>query len=131
MRKTHSIELQVRDYECDAQGIVNNAVYLHYLEYARHSFLQDRGISFQDLIARGIFLVVVRAEIDYSKPLRGGDMMRVETGVEKMSRLKFNFHQRILSLPAEEAVLKARITGTSLDKKGRPRFFPDIDELLT
>jgi acyl-ACP thioesterase len=30
------LEFSVRDYECDLQGVVNNAVYQHYLEYARH-----------------------------------------------------------------------------------------------
>lgn len=29
------IDLKVRDYECDLQGIVNNGVYFNYLEHAR------------------------------------------------------------------------------------------------
>ncbi|NLI24182.1 MAG: acyl-CoA thioesterase, partial [Bacteroidales bacterium] len=28
------LEMEVRDYECDIQGIVNNAVYMNYLEHA-------------------------------------------------------------------------------------------------
>ncbi|MDD6687289.1 acyl-CoA thioesterase, partial [Sodaliphilus pleomorphus] len=31
-----SVEIPVRDYELDAEGIVNNANYLHYMEYTRH-----------------------------------------------------------------------------------------------
>ena len=34
------IALPVRDYECDMQGYVNNAVYQNYLEHARHEYLQ-------------------------------------------------------------------------------------------
>ena len=30
--------IDVRDYEIDAEGIVNNANYLHYLEHTRHEF---------------------------------------------------------------------------------------------
>ena len=30
--------IEVRDYEIDAEGIVNNANYLHYLEHTRHEF---------------------------------------------------------------------------------------------
>lgn len=31
--------MEVRDYECDIEGIVNNANYLHYTEHTRHRFL--------------------------------------------------------------------------------------------
>ena len=35
------LEMKVRDYECDLQGIVNNANYQHYLEHTRHEFLDE------------------------------------------------------------------------------------------
>ena len=68
-----SLQMKVRDYECDMQGIVNNAVYQHYLEHARHEYLLSRGLSFAELTARGIIIVVVRAEIDYRRSLRAGE----------------------------------------------------------
>ena len=40
------LRMKVRDYECDLQGIVNNANYQHYIEHTRHEFLLSRGISF-------------------------------------------------------------------------------------
>ena len=42
-------EMEVRDYECDIQGIVNNANYLHYTEHTRHLYLQSLGVSFAKL----------------------------------------------------------------------------------
>ena len=47
-------ELETRDYECDLQGVVNNANYQHYLEYTRHKWLQSRGQSFQQWHNEGI-----------------------------------------------------------------------------
>ena len=35
--------MEVRDYECDIEGIVNNANYLHYTEHTRHRFLRSIG----------------------------------------------------------------------------------------
>ena len=53
-----SIEMQVRDYELDAEGIVNNANYLHYLEHTRHQFCTQNGISFAEMQERGIIPVL-------------------------------------------------------------------------
>ncbi|MGM9870751.1 MAG: acyl-CoA thioesterase [Muribaculaceae bacterium] len=67
--------LQVRDYEIDAEGIVNNAVYLHYMEHTRHLFCREAGFSFAQMRSAGIDPVAARIEIDYKTPLRSGDEM--------------------------------------------------------
>ena len=50
----YELEMKVRDYECDLQGIVNNANYQHYLEHTRHEFLISVGISFAALHEQGV-----------------------------------------------------------------------------
>ena len=67
-----SLQMKVRDYECDLQQIVNNAVYQQYCEHTRHEYLRSLGIDFAALHNRGIDLVLVRAELDYHYPLRSG-----------------------------------------------------------
>lgn len=69
----YTTRMTVRDYECDIQGIVNNANYLHYTEHTRHLFLKECGLSFADLHLQGIDLVVARMNLQYKTPLRGGD----------------------------------------------------------
>ena len=59
----------MRDYECDLQGIVNNSVYQNYLEHAPRVLLAQ-GFNFAQLAAKGINLVVVRAELIYKRPLK-------------------------------------------------------------
>ena len=73
MEYQHELSLKVRDYECDLQGIVNNANYQHYLEHARHEFLLSRGISFAELHAKGIDAVVSSITMRFKTPLRSGD----------------------------------------------------------
>ena len=58
-------EMEVRDYECDIQGIVNNANYLHYTEHTRHQFLVSLGVSFAQLHERCIDAVVARINLQY------------------------------------------------------------------
>lgn len=120
MSDTHSITLQVRDYECDLQGVVNNAVYQNYLEHARHELLKSRGIDFAELTREGTHLVVVRAELDYMKSLTSGDSFRVETRLSRASRLKFAFHQGIFRITDEACMVRAVVTGVALSPQGRP-----------
>ena len=53
MNYIYELEMKVRDYECDLQGIVNNANYQHYLEHTRHEFLTSVGVSFAALHEQG------------------------------------------------------------------------------
>ena len=50
--------MEVRDYECDIEGIVNNANYLHYTEHTRHLFLKACGLSFAEMHEKGVDAVV-------------------------------------------------------------------------
>jgi acyl-CoA thioester hydrolase len=125
-----SIELEVRDYECDLQGIVNNSVYQNYLEHARHCFLKASGIDFAELTARGIHLVVIRAELDYKQSLRPGDRFRVTVQMEKVGRIRWAFVQDILRIPDETLMVSGRITGASLNERGRPSLVPELEPLL-
>ncbi len=125
------LELKVRDYECDMQGIVNNGVYFNYLEHARHEYLLENGIDFSDLTENRIHLVVVRSEMDYKHSLASGDRFAVEVEVERISKLKFGFRQKIVRLADEKVVLEALVTGTALNERGRPFVLPEIAELIS
>ena len=129
MEGVFSIEMAVRDYECDLQGIVNNAVYLNYLEHARHEFLKERGLDFAALHGEGLDLVVVRIELDYRAPLRSGDRLAVESRLSRPSALRFAFDQRVLRLPGRETAVEGRVIGTCL-KGGRPSLPPVLLEKL-
>ena len=124
------LELDVRDYECDMEGIVNNAVYQNYLEHARHVFLKQRGIDFAELTASGVHLVVIRVEIDYRWPLRSGDRFVVAVATEQLTPLRFCFHQEIYRLPDEKPIIQAKVIGTALNERGRPEMPEAVTKLL-
>lgn len=84
--------MEVRDYECDIQGIVNNANYLHYIEHTRHLFLLSTGISFADMHSRGIDAVVARMKLQYKTPLRCDDTFISRLGLKKEG-LRYIFNQ--------------------------------------
>jgi acyl-CoA thioester hydrolase len=124
------LDLKVRDYECDMQGIVNNAIYQNYLEHCRHEFLLSKAIDFSKLTQKNIFLVVVRAELDYKTSLRGGDAFWIGLNLERISPIRFVFLQDIFRSSDQRLVLSARTTGTALNEKGRPGLPPELGNLL-
>ena len=108
MRETSSdfsLEFTVRDYECDIQGVVNNANYQHYLEHARHEFLISKGISFQ-FHEEGIDLIVTRVEIDYKYPLRSRDKFVVRLNIEREGNVRLLFMQDIYRIPDKKLIVK-------------------------
>ena len=86
--------MEVRDYECDIEGIVNNANYLHYAEHTRHLFLRSLGVSFAKLHEQGIDAVVARMNLQYKTPLRCDDEFLSRLWLEK-DGIKYIFHQDI------------------------------------
>lgn len=124
MSEVHELLFSVRDYECDLQGVVNNAVYQNYLEHARHVYLKEHNIDFAALAEAGTNLVVIRAELDYKGSLTSGDSFIVRTRYTRKSRLKFLFIQDIVRQGDEKVLLSAEITGTAVNSQGRP-FIPN------
>ncbi|HOF21539.1 MAG TPA: acyl-CoA thioesterase [Bacteroidales bacterium] len=123
------LEFIVRDYECDLQGVVNNANYLHYLEHARHELLISRGISFSLLHEEGTDLIVTKAEIEYKFPLRSRDRFMVRTAVRKEGLIRLAFIQDIFRIPDEKLIVKAKVTGIAT-REGKPVRFDSIFTLL-
>jgi acyl-CoA thioester hydrolase len=90
-------EMKVRDYECDLQGIVNNANYQHYMEHSRHEFLESLGINFGKLHEDGIDAMVAKITIEYKIPLRSGDRFVVGINIQRLGA-KIVFYQDIYRL---------------------------------
>lgn len=96
----HMMTLQVRSYEIDWQGIVNNATYLQFFEAARVGYLQHIGLKL-DVVALGreSNIVVARNEIDYESPARFGEQLNIYTRIAHIGNSSFTFEGFI-----EEAV---------------------------
>jgi acyl-CoA thioester hydrolase len=125
----NELEFEVRDYECDLQGVVNNANYQHYLEHARHKWLLSIGLDFDALHKQGIDLIVVRVEIDYKFPLRSRDRFVVRSYFQREGRLRIICNQDIYRLPDDRLVAQAKVVTTGI-QNGRPAVPPEIADKI-
>ncbi len=101
-------KMEVRDYECDIEGIVNNANYLHYMEHTRHLFLKECGLSFAEMHNKGVDAVVARMNLQYKIPLQCDDEFLSRLWLEKQG-VRYVFHQDILRASDEKLCLKATV----------------------
>lgn len=105
--------IKVRDYEVDAEGIVNNAVYLHYLEHTRHEFCEQAGLSFRQMHAEGLDPVVTHIDIRYMHSLGLGDSMVSKLAMRRRGPV-FVFQQDIFT-PDGEPVVRATVDIASFE----------------
>ena len=110
MNYIYELEMKVRDYECDLQGIVNNANYQHYLEHTRHEFLTSVGVSFAALHEQGVDPVVARISMAFKTPLKSGDEF-VSKLYMKKEGIKYVFYQDIFRKNDNKVVVKSTAIG--------------------
>ena len=101
-------KMEVRDYECDIEGIVNNANYVHYCEHTRHLFLQQCGLSFAEMHEKGVDAVVARMKLEYKVPLRPDDEFYSRLWLEKQG-IKYIFHQDLFRASDEALCFRGEI----------------------
>lgn len=130
MEFTFEMEMKVRDYECDIQGIVNNSVYQNYLEHTRHEFLESQQVSFADLHNKGVDAVVARLEMAFKTPLKPGDAFISRLYVQKEG-IKYVFYQSIFRKSDEKLCIKAKVETVVIVNGRMVSGVPELDVLVS
>ena len=83
--------------DTDASGRVYHANYLKYLERGRSNLIYQSKYNHQELLKKfNIIFVVKNLNINYLRPAFFEDILEVQTSINKLSRVKLNFNQKIL-----------------------------------
>ena len=128
--KDYAFELKfkVRDYECDLEGIVNNANYQHYMEHTRHEFLLSAGLSFSQMYEQGIAAVVARIQISFKAPLRSRDEFLSCLRLRKEG-IRYVFLQDIFRLPDMKLVARGQVDTVCM-VHGKLQECPEMEAVL-
>lgn len=138
-RTVHSAvesRLRVRYSECDPMAVAHHASYLPWLEIGRTDLLRRHGMTYAELEAKGVFLVVVRLDIRYRRPIRYDDLIEVRTSWVGGSRIKIEHHYEIriverdrsmggTPVPPDDLAAEATSTLACVDKAGAVSALPE------
>lgn len=80
---------RIRYHETDAQGFLFNSRYLELVDVAFTELIRELGWSYHELIALGADPSVVRAEVDYLRPLRMDDVVELYVHCLHVGRSSF------------------------------------------
>ncbi len=119
---SHEITLTVRTYECDSYGHVNNANYLHYLEYARVEFLNHIGFDYSRMRNMGYGLFVREIHIRYMSPAGPGDTLAIVSRPIKKGAVSGVFKQEIKR--GSDTIVDAEVTWAFVNGEGKPVKIP-------
>ncbi|MGD6742389.1 acyl-CoA thioesterase [Streptomyces sp. BH106] len=111
MAEQFSVPVEVRGYEIDVNGHLNQAVYLQYAEHARWSFLQRAGLDDRALLGRGVGPVVLETNIRYLRELRAGEVVDVSCAFEFGDGKVFRVHQSIRKADGTVAAEVSAVSG--------------------
>ena len=119
----HEIEIDVRYFETDGQGVVHHANYFVYFELARVEMLKAMGHDYADLEREGVILVVHSITCKYHRPARFGDRLRIQTRVVKATMARIEHAYKVLV--GTTLIAEANSTIACVDREGNVRRMPE------
>ncbi|KAL3151636.1 hypothetical protein ABBQ38_012627 [Trebouxia sp. C0009 RCD-2024] len=105
-----AIKMKVRDYELDQYGVVNNAVYLNYLQHVREEWMHYIGFNSGEFARAGNALALSECNVKYMRPLRTRDLFNSLAWVTKVSATSFHLYQELVKVEEDEQACKEEVT---------------------
>jgi acyl-CoA thioester hydrolase len=126
---THRVRVYYED--TDTGGIVFYANYLKFFERARTEWLRHGaqgvdGVSQQQIADElGLLFVVRSTAVQYHRPARLDDLIRIESSVERAGRVGIDFvQQAFLDIPDGPLLASGRIQVACVTRALRPAQIP-------
>lgn len=92
----HSIsKIRVRYAETDRMDVVYHSNYLVWFETARILMLDEIGMPYSEIEARGLFLPVLTVSAEYKSPARFDDQLEIHLFMKKKPRARMHFDYEV------------------------------------
>ena len=98
-------------------GFVYHANYLIWMDMARTEHLRERGVSYKELEAQGIYLAVTDVQVRYRQPARYDDMIRVRCWVRDLGSRRVIFGYAVERAETGELLATAETSLIALNRQ--------------
>jgi acyl-CoA thioester hydrolase len=99
MAEPFATAIRVRYAECDFQGVVFNSHYLAYVDVAITELWRSVVGGYQQMLDRGVDMVVAESRLRFHAPARFDDELRLEVVVAALGRTSIHTRHRICRGP--------------------------------
>ena len=120
---THNIKVYYED--TDAEGVVYYANYLKFLERARTEAIFSLGLTNTNLLKEhGTLIIVKSCNINYIKPAKFEDNLKIVSKIKSITRTSFLMNQ--VFERDNKIISEAEVRLVTINKKGKPILIPKI-----
>ncbi len=118
--------IQMMFFDTDCAGVVHNIAYLRFVEVARTMLGAKLGYDLETMTRTQQYAVVLRTEIDYRRPARLGDDVKIDAWLDEAGRTRF-WCAFELTRPADGTLLVTCRQSLAIVQmpEGRPLRLPD------
>ena len=120
----HSVsKIRVRYAETDRMDVVYHSNYLIWFETARIQMLDQIGIPYREIEARGLFLPVLSVSAEYKSPARFDDHLEVHLFMKKKPRARMHFEYEVRR--GDEVLATGQSSHGFMDRSGKGQRPPE------
>ncbi len=134
MNTIRTYERKVYYYETDKMGIMHHSNYIRIFEETRVFFMQEAGMPFEDIEARGIMMPVLSVNCEYKRPLVFDEEFQVIVQIAKFNGVTLHLNYRIVSKKSGELCAEGNSSHCFTNMEMKPirikTKFPDIYNLF-
>lgn len=111
---------KVQYYETDQMGVVHHSNYIRWFEEARTDFMEQMGMGYDEMEAKGIISPVLSVEADYLRMVHFGDTVLIETWIREYNGIKLTVEYQVMDEKTGMIHCRGLTRHCFLNKQGRP-----------
>src|SRR5512140_3085102 len=114
------LQLRVRYSETDQMGTFYNSRALEWFECGRSELMRQLGVPYASLEAKGVFLPLIEAHVEYLGRAQYDDLLQVTTRAVFQGRARLRCDVRIVHAPNGPGVAQGYTIHAFTTREGRP-----------